>query len=381
MKLFWTGLAAAVLAGGISAAENEREVYEQAVAAFKAKEFPQAIESFSSVLSGTTNRVLRQGALLSRGNAYYVEQDYAAAMKDYETLLAEFPQETDTDHCTRLRQRCRVYLANASLRKLDTTWKRGDYAEVEKLGEQFLKNWAEFEQCAEVEYQLAQSMLVQRQYEEAVRRYAAFIEKYPEHAKRPVAEQMLGECHLFLAARKAELQESEAYEDWQKGRYLEAIEGFRKCAANETTAWFLAESLRLTRDPGAQQAYADFLKQYPQSVYTLEALLRQADLVRETDPRVAASAYRRVSKESADRALQTQAHLGLAHCSIENEDWREAELALLKAELLYPRSEVPAEVLSRLSYVAAKQGKTDLAARYLKRAQTLHVEVQPVTEE
>ena len=99
LRYFLLVLVLAAAAIGVPVLEAEGAQFEDAVAAFEARKFKQAIELFTAVIDsgGLENDRLAQ-AHTYRGHAHYFRGEYEAAVEDHSAALRLDPDSEDTRH-------------------------------------------------------------------------------------------------------------------------------------------------------------------------------------------------------------------------------------------------------------------------------------------
>ena len=203
--------------------------------------------------------------------------------------------------------------------------------------------------------------------DEAVRRhYRSIIDFKGGSVYRPEAAWRLGKA---LMAEK---------------NYKDAVMLFRIAGENtgaitaEDAVWNEAECCRILGDnAAAARTYGRLAKIWVNSRRLYPALLNQADLLRADDNvKDAEAIYRKVASDTKDSAFTAHAWLGIGHCLVAGEEWREAEEAFLKVDVLFAEDKYKPEALKMLALIAAKQSKPEVAARYLEELKRRYPEAK-----
>src|SRR5207245_9840002 len=74
-----------------------------------------------------------------------------------------------------------------------------------------LTNWPEHAQAGSATFYLAQTLVEQKEYSEALRLLATFGTKYPKHKLAPDAQYLLGSTRLAAGERDAGASELQAF--------------------------------------------------------------------------------------------------------------------------------------------------------------------------
>lgn len=265
-----------------------------------------------------------------------------------------------------------LYLASFTALEL------GKFDEARSLADAYLKNHAQHALRSSVEYVAAESLLRTNKFDEAVTRYDALLKRDANAADRPLwtvrratalslanrhadvikslaktvdklsDDSLQAEArHLLGLSRQAEQDYKTAASDFEAALNLDP----KRKQADETML-ALAESQRLGGDAKkAAATLAQFATTFPNSPLCDTADYRSAELAFAAGDTVAAEkAYRRLLTDHPKSRLASHAQYGLAWSLFGR---GEASEAAAEADALLKRSDLPADVAAKGSYVRA----------------------------